>query len=131
MTIGCSTAVTRGVRVNVRSAFVPERSSESESRYFFVYQIEIRNEGTETIQLISRHWRISNGFGEVEEIRGLGVIGQQPVIEPGRSFEYSSFCPLSTAVGTMEGTYQLVTRDGAQFDARIETFTLAAPNALN
>lgn len=131
MTIGCSTAVTRGVRVNVRSAFVPERSSESKSRYFFVYQIEIRNEGTETIQLISRHWRISNGFGEVEEIRGLGVIGQQPVIEPGRSFEYSSFCPLSTAVGMMEGTYQLVTGDGAQFDARIETFTLAAPNALN
>lgn len=130
MELGSSQATTQGVTVFVRSTFVPERSSEASGQYFFVYHISIRNEGDAPVQLISRHWIITNGMGVVQEVRGLGVVGQQPVIEPGGVFEYTSFCPLETPVGSMEGWYHMVSGD-QEFDARVETFTLSTPYALN
>jgi ApaG protein len=126
-----SDTTTRGVRVEVESAYVPERSSPPESQYFFAYRIRISNVGEETVQLISRHWVISDGNGNMEHVRGPGVVGEQPVLEPGESFEYTSFCPLPTPIGSMHGTYQMVTAGGSTFDAEIAPFSLAVPTALN
>ena len=126
-----SDTTTRGVRVEVQAAYVPERSSPSDSHYFFAYRIRISNVGEETVQLRSRHWVISDGQGKVEHVRGPGVVGEQPVLEPGESFEYTSFCPLPTPIGSMHGTYQMVTAHGSTFDAQIQPFSLAAPTALN
>jgi ApaG protein len=126
-----SDATTRGVRVDVRTAYVPERSSPRDSRYFFAYRIRISNAGEETVQLLSRHWVITDGDGQVEHVRGPGVVGEQPVLEPGESFEYTSFCPLPTPIGSMHGNYQMVTAGGSSFDAEIPPFSLAVPNALN
>jgi ApaG protein len=126
-----SDATTRGVRVEVQSAYVPERSSPSDSHYFFTYRIRISNRGEETVQLLSRHWIITDGEGNVEHVRGPGVVGEQPVLEPGESFEYTSFCPLPTPIGSMHGTYQMVTAGGSAFDAEIAPFSLAVPHALN
>ena len=97
----------------------------------FAYRIRISNEGTETAQLISRHWIITDADGHVEQVQGPGVVGEQPLLGPGSSFEYTSFCPLRTSVGTMHGTYQMVKTNGDGFDAVIAPFTLATPNALN
>jgi len=96
-----------------------------------MYNIRISNVGSETAQLISREWVITNADGEVERVKGPGVVGEQPVLPPGGSFEYTSYCPLKTPVGAMQGTYQMVTAQGEQFDAVIAPFTLAVPNALN
>lgn len=126
-----SEAVTRGIRVRVLAQYVPERSDPGEGHWFFAYRIRISNEGDETAQLISRHWIITDAEGRVEEVRGAGVVGEQPVLAPGQTFEYTSFCPLPTAFGTMQGTYQMVTRGGTRFDAEIAAFTLAEPTALN
>jgi ApaG protein len=126
-----SDTTTRGVRVEVRTAYVPERSSPQESRYFFAYRIKISNVGEETVQLLRRHWVISDGEGNMEHVRGPGVVGEQPVLEPGQSFEYTSFCPLPTPIGSMHGTYQMVTAGGSAFDAEIAPFSLAVPTALN
>jgi ApaG protein len=126
-----SDATTKGIRVHVESRFVPEQSFPHEPRYFFAYHITISNLGEETAQLISRHWIITDADGEVEEVEGPGVVGKQPMLEPGASFEYTSFCPLKTNVGTMHGTYTMVTSTGTSFEARIAPFTLASPNALN
>ena len=126
-----SDTVTRGIRVRVRSVFVPERSAPREQHFFFAYHVRISNEGGETAQLLSRHWVITNADGDVQEVRGPGVVGETPVLEPGGSFEYTSYCPLTTAVGSMQGSYQMVTADGERFDAVIAPFTLAVPNALN
>jgi ApaG protein len=126
-----SDTTTRGVRVEVRAAYVPERSSPREARYFFAYRIRISNVGKETVQLLSRHWVISDGEGNTEHVRGPGVVGEQPVLEPGQSFEYTSFCPLPTPIGSMHGTYQMVTAGGSAFDAEIAPFSLAVPTALN
>jgi ApaG protein len=126
-----SDTTTRGVRVEVRAAYVPERSSPQEARYFFAYRIRISNVGKETVQLLSRHWVISDGEGNTEHVRGPGVVGEQPVLEPGQSFEYTSFCPLPTPIGSMHGTYQMVTAGGSAFDAEIAPFSLAVPTALN
>jgi ApaG protein len=126
-----SDATTRGVRVEVRSAYVPERSSPADSQYFFAYRIRITNVGEETVQLLSRHWVISDGDGNTEHVRGPGVVGEQPVLEPGEAFEYTSFCPLRTPIGSMHGTYRMVTAGGSAFDAEIAPFPLAVPNALN
>jgi ApaG protein len=126
-----SDATTRGVRVQVRSAYVPERSSPSESSYFFAYRIRISNVGEETVQLVSRHWVISDANGNVEHVRGPGVVGEQPVLAPGQAFEYTSFCPLPTPIGSMHGTYRMVAADGSSFDAEIAPFPLAVPTALN
>jgi ApaG protein len=122
---------TRGIQVEVRSEFVPGRSAPRESSYFFQYHVRISNAGQETAQLISREWIITNADGEVERVKGPGVVGEQPVLPPGSSFEYTSFCELKTAVGSMHGSYQMVTADGDRFDAAIAPFTLAVPNALN
>jgi ApaG protein len=126
-----SEAVTEGIRVRAESFFVPERSDPGESRYFFAYRISIANEGSTPAKLVSRHWVISDGNGHLEHVRGPGVGGEQPRLEPGESFEYTSACPLPTPVGGMQGSYQMVRDDGNGFDAEIAPFTLAVPNTLN
>lgn len=126
-----SESVTRKIRIRVESHYDPERSDPGRDRWFFVYTIRIANEGSEPVQLISRHWIITDADGKVEEVRGPGVIGEQPVLEPDQSFEYSSGCPLGTAFGTMHGTYQMVTRNGEHFDAEIAPFALSLPYAIN
>jgi ApaG protein len=126
-----SEAVTRGIRVQVLSEFSPERSNPAHSQWFFLYTIEITNESDATIQLISRHWIITDANNHVEEVRGPGVVGQQPVLAPGESFTYTSGCPLTTSFGTMEGTYQMVTADGERFDVQIAPFTLSEPYTVH
>ena len=126
-----SDTTTRGIRIQVKSAYLPDRSSPRESSYLFMYNIRISNVGSETAQLVSREWIITNAEGEVERVKGPGVVGEQPVLAPGGSFEYTSYCPLKTSVGSMQGSYQMVTPNGEQFDAIISPFTLAVPNALN
>ena len=122
-----SEAVTRNVRVHVESEFAPGRSSPAENKWFFLYTIRITNEGAETVQLLSRHWIITDAMGEVREIRGPGVVGKQPVLEPGESFEYTSGCDLATPFGTMRGTYQMVTSEREDFEIEIPAFTLTEP----
>jgi ApaG protein len=127
-----SDTTTRGIRIQVKSAYLSERSSPRDSQYLFQYHVRISNVGNETAQLVSREWVITNAEGEVERVKGPGVVGEQPVLAPGGTFEYSSFCPLKTAVGSMHGSYQMVVADKSeQFDAIIAPFTLAVPNALN
>lgn len=126
-----SEAVTRGVRVHVRSQFAPEHSQPLHDKWFFSYTVVIANEGTETVQLVSRHWIITDGDGHVEEVRGPGVVGKEPVLEPGQSFQYTSGCPLETPFGTMHGTYQMVTEAGESFDAEIAPFTLSEPYTVH
>lgn len=122
-----SEAVTNGVRVRVESEYAPGRSQPAKNEWFFLYTVTVRNEGRETVQLISRHWIITDGTGHVENIRGPGVVGEQPTIKPGESFTYTSGANLPTRFGVMEGTYQMVREDGARFDARIAPFTLSEP----
>jgi ApaG protein len=126
-----SEAVTHGIRVEVQSVFVPERSDPDDGQWFFAYRVRITNEGEETAQLVSRHWVIIDGRGRVEEVRGPGVVGEQPVLRPGETFEYTSACPLRTPDGTMHGTYQMVTKDGARFDAEIAPFSLGEPRTIH
>ena len=126
-----SDTTTRGIRIQVRAEFLPERSSPRENQYIFQYHVHITNVGSETAQLISREWTITNAEGEVAKVQGGGVVGEYPVLPPGGEFDYTSYCPLRTAVGTMQGCYQMVTADGEHFDAEIAPFTLAVPNALN
>jgi ApaG protein len=126
-----SEALTRGVRVSVVAEYAPDRSQPARQQWFFLYTITITNEGQETVQLISRHWIITHGTGHTEEVKGPGVVGQQPVLRPGESFTYTSGCPLSTPFGLMEGTYQMVSREGAEFDARIAPFTLSEPYTVH
>lgn len=125
-----SDAISRGIRVQVQSEYIPEQSDPSNHYYFFVYHVKIANHGDKAAQLVSRYWVITNANGEKQEVRGPGVVGEQPYLEPGASFEYSSFCPLDTPVGTMHGNYQMVTPDGESFEARIAPFTLAAEEAI-
>ena len=122
---------TNGIRVQVKSMYLPEYSSPRDSEYRFAYHITITNVGEETAQLVSRHWIITDSDGEVQEVRGPGVVGEFPVLEPGSSFAYTSYCPLKTNVGTMHGSYQMIRPDGEEFEARIAPFTLSVPNALN
>ena len=129
--VGNSQATTRGIRVRVESKYVPERSRPMMNEYFFAYTIEIANEGRETVQLVSRAWTITDAEGHVEEVRGPGVVGEQPVLAPGEAFEYTSACPLGTPFGSMRGTYQMVTEGGERFDAEIAAFQLAEPYAIN
>ena len=126
-----SEAVTRGIRVQVQSFFVPERSAPEEGQWFFAYRVTISNEGSERAQLISRHWIITDGNGSKDEVRGPGVVGEQPVLEPGESFQYTSACPLSTPFGTMQGSYQMVTASGEAFDAEIAPFGLAEAQTVH
>jgi ApaG protein len=126
-----SQAVTRGVRVYVEAEYAPQRSQPLQRQWFFVYTITIANEGLETVQLLTRHWIITDGTGRVEEVRGPGVVGKQPVLAPGESFTYSSGCPLTSPFGVMEGTYQMVTDAGDQFDVKIAPFTLSEPYTVH
>jgi len=126
-----SEAVTRGVRVSVVSEYAPGRSSPQDRQWLFLYTITISNESTETVQLISRHWIITNGAGEVEEVKGPGVVGEQPVLAPNESFTYTSGCPLTTPFGMMEGTYDMVSASGESFAARIAPFTLSEPYTVH
>ncbi len=126
-----SEAVTRGVRVHVTARYSQGNSEPSRNQWFFLYTIEITNEGPDTVQLISRHWTITDAENHIEEVRGLGVVGQQPTLDPGESFEYTSGCPLPTPFGTMHGTYQMVTTEGDQFDAKVAPFTLSEPYTVH
>lgn len=126
-----SEAVTRGVRVTVRSQFEEDHSDPAEGRFLFSYTVTIANQGDTTVQLLSRRWVITDGDGEQQVVEGPGVVGEQPTLAPGQSFEYNSFCPLSTPVGTMEGTYWMSLPDGDSFEAEIAPFTLAVPGAVN
>jgi len=125
-----SNAVTRGIKVEVDSEFVPERSNPERNVYFYVYHVTISNESQETVKLVSRHWTITNGEGRKEEVQGPGVVGEQPTLAPGESFEYTSFCPLDTPFGMMHGTYQMTTEDGLEFEAEIAPFTLAQEEVM-
>ena len=126
-----SEAVTHGIRVRVVSQYVADRSDPPAKRWFFAYTIFILNEGATPAQLMSRHWVITDGNGKVEEVRGAGVVGRQPLLGPGESFEYTSSCPLETSFGVMEGTYRMVTSAGHSFDVRIAPFALSEPFAIN
>ncbi len=129
--MGSSETITRGVRVKVESEFDPGRSAPDRNQWFFLYTVTITNDGEETVQLLSRHWIVTNAGGDVEEVRGPGVVGQQPVLEPGQAFQYTSGCPLTTAYGFMRGTFQMTTRGGESFDAEIADFELSEPYAVN
>lgn len=126
-----STALTDGIRVSVRSAFRPERSDPDKRRWLFSYTVQIANEGPLPAQLLARHWIILDATGHQEEVVGDGVIGQQPRLEPGQQFEYTSFCILQTPHGSMQGSYQMVRDDGARFSAAIAPFALVVPGAVN
>ena len=127
-----SDTTTRGVRIQVQSAYVEERSAPRDSYYFFAYHVRITNDSDTTVQLLSRIWIITDSDGQVEKVEGPGVVGEQPVLPPGGTFEYTSFCPLRTSVGTMHGSYQmLVVASGEKFDATIAPFELAVPNVVN
>ncbi|GLS18470.1 protein ApaG [Labrys miyagiensis] len=123
------TRITRHIKVTVRPKYVPGESRPSDGRYFWAYTIEIVNMGPETVQLRSRAWQITDESGRREEVRGPGVIGQQPVLDPGERFEYTSGCPLGTPSGMMVGTYQMVADSGESFDVEIPAFSLDSPYA--
>lgn len=122
-------AVTRGISVTVSPRYMPEESSPEHGRYFFAYTVEIINTGVERVQLRDRYWRIVDGRGQIQEVRGSGVVGRQPVLGPGESFSYTSGCPLPTPNGTMQGTYAMVTDAGETFEAEIPAFSLDSPHA--
>jgi ApaG protein len=122
-------AVTRNIKVTVSPRFMPEKSSAEKGLYFWAYTIEIANRGPVTVQLKTRHWRITDGLGRTQEVRGAGVVGEQPVLAPGASYEYTSGVPLPTSSGIMEGTYGMVTTDGERFDIDIPAFSLDGPEA--
>lgn len=128
---GTSEAVTRHIRVSVDAQYSPAHSHPSNQQWFFLYTIRITNEGKETVQLISRHWLITDANDRVEEVRGLGVVGHQPVLAPGESFEYTSGCPLSTPFGSMKGTYHMVTDRGERFETEIAAFYLQGPYSVH
>jgi ApaG protein len=119
------------VTVAVKSAYLAEQSDPARSHYVFAYTITITNTGAVAAKLVSRHWIITDAEQQVQEVKGLGVVGQQPLLQPGESFEYTSGTSLPTAVGTMRGTYQMVAGDGKTFDAEIPLFTLSVPRVLH
>lgn len=121
-------AVTRGIQVTVTPSYLADRSSAEDDRYFWAYRIEIVNHGTVTVQLKTRHWKITDAHGHVQEVRGPGVVGEQPVLKPGERFEYTSGVPLTTPTGLMAGTYQMVAEDGERFDVEVPTFSLDSPH---
>jgi ApaG protein len=122
-------AVTRQIEVTVEPNFMPERSSAEKSRYFWSYTIVITNSGDETVQLRTRHWIITDASGRKQEVRGEGVVGEQPVLAPGERFEYTSGVPLSTASGFMSGRYQMVSESGEPFEVDVPTFSLDSPDS--
>lgn len=126
-----SDTTTRGIRVQVESFYDEDRSAPQENYYFFAYRVTISNVGEEPAQLVSRDWIITDATGYQQQVQGPGVVGEQPLLDPGESFEYTSFCPLSTPVGAMHGTYRMMLESGESFDAVIAPFSLAVPHAVN
>jgi ApaG protein len=126
-----SEAVTHNVRVEVESQYAPEHSQPAQGEWFFHYTIRISNQGEEMVQLLTRHWIICDALGQTQEVRGDGVVGEQPVLHPGESFQYTSGCPLKTSTGVMRGTYQMVTGDGDRFDVVIAPFALHEPYTVH
>jgi ApaG protein len=126
---GAYEAETRGVRVKVEPVYLPEQSDPRAGQYAWAYTVDIENNGTETVQLLSRHWIITDAVNRVEEVAGPGVIGEQPVLRPGDAFHYTSACPLKTPSGAMHGTYRMETEGGELFDAIIPPFSLHLPDA--
>ena len=122
-------ATTRAIRVSVRPQYLPDQSDPADSQYVWAYHIRIENQGENTVQLRSRHWRITDGLGRLQEVRGPGVIGKTPMLRPGEMFEYTSGTPLATPSGFMSGTYQMVSESGENFDIEIPTFSLDTPGA--
>jgi ApaG protein len=122
-----SMALTDGIRVRVQSQYLPDQSSPRDDRFVFAYTITISNESPQTAQLRTRHWIITDARGVIEEVRGDGVVGEQPTLKPGQSFQYTSGCVLTTPIGTMQGTYRFWRDDGTFFDAQIAAFSLASP----
>jgi len=119
------------ISINVNTTYLAEQSDPSSDRYVFAYTITIANTGTVAAQLISRHWIITDAENVTQEVKGLGVVGEQPLLRPGESFEYTSGTAMATPVGTMRGTYQMVAEDGNKFDAEIPVFTLSMPRVLH
>ena len=119
------------IEVSPMPQFIPDQSDPNNDRYIFAYTITIRNIGSVPAQLVSRHWIITDAHNEVQEVRGLGVVGKQPLLQPGESFEYTSGSSLTTPIGTMKGSYQMVAEDGTHFEAEIPEFVLASPRALH
>lgn len=126
-----SETVTRGVRVHVEARFSPNHSDPKKREWFFLYTIQIKNEASTTVQLVNRHWVITDAHGHVEEVRGPGVVGKQPILKSGESFEYTSGCPLKTPFGSMRGSYEMVSETGDRFDAAIAPFALRENEAFN
>lgn len=126
-----SDTTTRGIRVHVESLYDEDRSAPRESYYFFAYHVRISNVGSRPAQLLSRDWIITDATGHQQRVQGPGVVGEQPLLAPGEAFEYTSFCPLSTPVGSMHGSYRMVRDDGEAFDAVIAPFSLAVPHSVN
>ncbi|GLK57200.1 ApaG protein [Methylopila capsulata] len=124
------TAVTRAIRVTVQPRYMPGESAPEEERYVFAYTVEIVNEGEETVRLVARHWRIIDGRGRTEEVRGPGVVGEQPLLPPGQSYTYTSGAPLPTPSGIMVGAYQMQTDAGQPFEVAIPAFALESPHAV-
>lgn len=119
------------IQVDVNTRFLPDQSTPEQNRYAFAYTITITNKGRKPAQLVSRHWLITHGNGKIDEVRGPGVVGETPRLEPGEAFEYTSGAVLEAPVGTMEGSYQMVTDEGEQFDAPIKRFVLSMPRVLH
>lgn len=119
------------ITVSARTTYVPDQSDDGANRYVFSYTITIENTGQVAAQLISRHWVITDAHDKVQEVRGLGVVGEQPLLKPGQNFEYTSGTAIATPVGAMKGTYQMVAEDGTQFEAEIPEFILAVPRVLH
>jgi ApaG protein len=126
-----SSALTRGILVTVRTQYIPEKSSTTARQFAFAYTVNIANRGEVTAQLESRHWIITDAEGDVQEVRGEGVVGAQPVLQPGEEFEYTSWCMIATPAGSMRGSYQMITADGDRFDAEIAPFKLTQATLLN
>jgi ApaG protein len=121
-------ATTRGIAVSVEPTYLEANSSPGQSQYVWAYRVTIENQGQETVQLLTRHWMITNARGELNEVKGPGVVGEQPVLRPGESFEYTSGAPLNTPWGMMGGSYQMESESGERFDIEIPTFSLDSPN---
>jgi ApaG protein len=120
-------SVTRDIEVTVLPEFVPERSDVDEGQFFWAYTVEIANQGETTVQVTARHWKITDANGRLEEVKGAGIVGEQPVLKPGETFRYTSGCPLTTSSGIMTGTYRVVDEDGAVFEIEIPAFSLDSP----
>ena len=121
-------AITREIRVQVEPIYLDDQSEPDSSQYVWAYRVQIENEGSETVQLLTRYWHITDGMGRVQEVRGAGVVGEQPVLNPGESYEYTSGTPLPTPSGIMKGSYQMRTPAGEKFDIEVPAFSLDCPH---